>query len=259
MADRSRIGVITGLVAEAETLAESGLRVAVSAARPERAARAADAMIADGVRLLVSYGLAAGLDPQLGPGALLLPDAVVACEGEVEPPDRGGVRDQLARLTSFGRGNEAAPEPPPTDDHLPVDAAARAALAQGLGEPVEGGALAGVDRPVMRADQKLALYAETLARAADMESHVVARAAAAAGVPFVAIRVVSDPSNRSIPRSALAGITGDGRVAGGAVAGALLRRPWECIDMLTLALDAGRAMRRLRRVGRRAGPLLADL
>jgi len=44
-----------------------------------------------------------------------------------------------------------------------------------------------------------------------------------------------------------------------AVAGALLRRPWESIDMMTLALDGAQAMHRLRRVGRRAAPLLRSL
>ncbi len=259
MADRSRVGIVTGLVAEAATIADCGHRVAVSAADPARAAQAADAMVAGGAGLLVSYGLAAGLDPRLGPGALLLPETIVAREGEIEPPSRGGIRDQLHRLGSFRREEEDAPPPPSTDDHLQVDRATRQALADGLGEAVEGGVLAGLDRPVMHTDQKLTLFAETMARAADMESHVVARAAAAAGVPFVAIRVVGDPSNRAIPRAALAGLGEDGRVAGGAVARALLLRPWECIDMMALALDTGRAMRRLRRVGRRAGPLLASL
>ena len=260
MADRSRIGIVTGLMAEAATLPEGDFRIAVSAASPARAAQAADAMIAGGARLLVSYGVAAGIDPRLGPGALLLPETVIAHEGEVETPERGGVRDQLQRMTSFRREEgRGPPEPPPEEDYLPVDATVREALSQGLGERAEGGALAGVDHPLMYGDQKLSLFAQTRARAADMESHVVARAAAAAGVPFVVIRVVSDPSNRSLPHAALAGITEDGRINGGAVAGALLRRPWECMDMLTLALDGAQAMRRLRRVGRRAAPLLASL
>ena len=260
MADRSRIGIVTGLMAEAATLPEGDFRIAVSAASPARAAQAADAMIAGGARLLVSYGVAAGIDPRLGPGALLLPETVIAHEGEVETPDRGGVRDQLQRMTSFRREEgRGPPEPPPKEDYLPVDTTVREALSQGLGERAEGGALAGVDHPLMYGDQKLSLFAQTRARAADMESHVVARAAAAAGVPFVVVRVVSDPSNRSLPHAALAGITEDGRIDGGAVAGALLRRPWECMDMLTLALDGAQAMRRLRRVGRRAAPLLASL
>ena len=129
MADRSRIGVITGLAAEAATLPEDDFWIAVSAANPAQAAQAADAMIAGGVTLLVSYGLAAGLDPRFGPGALLLPETVIAHEGEVETPDRGGVRDQLQRMTSFKRDEgRGPPEPPPAESYLGVDGArARAA------------------------------------------------------------------------------------------------------------------------------------
>ena len=260
MADRSHIGVITGLAAEAATLPESDFRIAVSAANPARAEQAADAMISDGARLLVSYGFAAGLDPRLGPGALLLPETVIAHEGEVETPDRGGVRDQLQRMTSFKRDEgHAAPPLPPDEAYVAVDESARAALSEGLGMAVQGGTIAGVDQPLVRPDEKLALFAQTRAGAADMESHVVARAAVAAGIPFVVIRVVSDPSNRPLPRAALAGVTEDGRIDGRAIVGALLWRPWECMDMLTLALDGAQAMRRLRRVGRRAAPLLASL
>ena len=260
MADRYRIGVITGLASEAATLPGGALWIAVSAANPARAAQAVDAMIAGGATLLVSYGLAAGIDPRLGPGALLLPESVIAHEGEVETPDRGGVRDQLQRMSSFKReGEPQLPEAPSAEEYLPVDATMREALNQALGERIEGGALAGVDHPLISGDQKLSLFAQTRARAADMESHVVARAAVAAGIPFVVIRVVSDPSNRPLPRAALAGVTEDGRIDGRAIVGALLRRPWECMDMLTLALDGAQAMRRLRRVGRRAAPLLASL
>ena len=260
MADRSQVGVVTGIAAEAATLPKDDFWIAVSAANSARAERVAAAMIADGVRLLVSYGFAAGLDPRFGPGALLLPETVIAHEGEVKTPDRGGVRDQLSRMTSFKpREDRGVPEPPPDDAYMAVDARLRDALSEGLGMPVHGGALAGVDRPLVRPDEKLALFAQTRAGAADMESHVVARAAAAAGVPFVVLRVVSDPSNRALPRAAVVGVTEDGRIDGRAVAGALLRSPWECFDMMTLALDGAQAMRRLRRVGRRAAPLLLTL
>ena len=260
MADRSRIGVVTGLASEAATLPEDAFQIAVSAANSARAEQAAEAMIASGAALLVSYGFAAGLDPRLGPGALLLPESVIAHEGEVETPDRGGVRDQLSRMTSFKpREGPGAPEPPPSEAYMAVDAHVRDRLSRELDMRVEGGAIAGVDRPLVRPDEKLALFAQTRAKAADMESHVVARAAAAAGVPFVVIRAVSDPSNRALPRAAVVGITQEGRIDAGAVAVALLRSPWECTDMLTLVLDGAQAMHRLRRVGRRAAPLLLSL
>ena len=259
MADRSRIGVITGLAAEAATLPEDDFRIAVSAANSSRAAQAADAMIADGATLLVSYGFAAGLNPRFGPGALLLPETVIAHEGEVDIPDRGGVRDQLQRMTSFKRDDGQVQPPPPDEAYMSVDMRVREALSQGLEMPVQGGAIAGVDRPLVRPNEKLALFAQTRAGAADMESHAVARAASAAGVPFVVLRVVSDPSNRTLPRAAVVGITEDGRIDGRAVAASLLRGPWECFDMMTLALDGAQAMRRLRRVGRRLAPLLLGL
>ena len=257
----SRIGIVTGLATEAATLGPGPFHVAVSAAAPARAAQAARAMIAGGARLLVSYGLAAGLDPRLGPGAVLLPEAILPHEGPVETPAPGGVRDRLQRLVAFNRGDDAERpvEPPPEGAPLPTDRTARDSLRRALGGRVEGGLLAGVDAPLMRPERKLALFARTRALGADMESHAVARAARAAGIPFVVLRVVGDPSNRTIPGCALAGIAEDGRVDGRAMARALLLRPWECFDLLPLALDAGRAMRRLRRVGRRAAPLLADL
>ena len=257
----SRIGIVTGLAAEAATLGPGPFHVALSAAAPARAAQAARATIAGGARLLVSYGLAAGLDPRLGPGAVLLPEAILPHEGPVEMPAPGGVRDRLQRLVAFNRGDDAArpAAPPPESTLLPADRAVRDSLRQALGGRVEGGVIAGVDAPVTRPERKLALFAQTRALGADMESHAVARAARAAGIPFVALRVVGDPSNRAVPHCALAGIAEDGRVAGQAVARALLLRPWECFDLLALALDAGRAMRRLRRVGRRAAPLFASL
>ena len=260
MADRSRIGVIAGLATEAATLPQDDFWIAISAANPSRAEQAADAMIASGARLLVSYGFAAGLDPRLGPGALLLPETVIAHEGEVETPDRGGVRDQLQRMTSFKRDEGAVTrEPPPAEAYVAVDMRAREVLSQGLEMRFASGAIAGINQPIVRPDEKLALFAQTRAKAADMESHVVARAAMAAGVPFVIVRVVSDPSNRTLPQAARAGLTEEGRMNGGTVAVALLKRPWECIDMLTLALDGAQAMHRLRRVGRRAASLLLRL
>lgn len=252
-----RIGIVTGLAVEAATLGPGPFRVALSAADPARASQAARSLVADGAQLLVSYGLAAGLDPRLGPGAVLLPEAVFPHEGAVETPEPLGVRDRLQRLVAFDRSGDA--ERPPEDALLPTDRAARDSLHRALGGRVEGGVLAGVEAPVTRPERKLALFARTRALGADMESHAVARTARGAGIPFVALRVVGDPSNRAVPHCALAGITEGGRVAGGAVARGLLRRPWECFDLLTLALDAAQAMRRLRRVGRRAVPVLAGL
>jgi hypothetical protein len=71
-----------------------------------------------------------------------------------------------------------------------------------------------------------------------MESHVVARAAAQHGVPLAAIRVVVDPVERTIPRSALAGTRPDGTINPLGVAKSLMRHPRDLYGLVRMALDA---------------------
>ena len=79
------------------------------------------------------------------------------------------------------------------------------------------------------------------------ESHGAAKAAPAAGVPFLVLRAVADPAGRDIPRAALVAMTPDGGVRIGTVIAALLRRPWELAGILRLAGDARAGMRTLER------------
>ena len=55
-------------------------------------------------------------------------------------------------------------------------------------------------------DDKARAWRDTGALAVDMESHVVAHVAARHRLPMVAIRVVTDPAERALPPSALAGV-----------------------------------------------------
>jgi hypothetical protein len=71
-----------------------------------------------------------------------------------------------------------------------------------------------------------------------MESHVVARAAARHGVPLAAIRVVVDPVERTIPRSALAGTRPDGTIDPLAVVRSLMRHPRDLVALVRMSLDA---------------------
>ena len=90
-----------------------------------------------------------------------------------------------------------------------------------------------------------------------MESHVVAAVAAAAGVPFIAVRAIADPAARALPRAALAAAGPDGTLQLGALVAALLARPGEIGDMVGLARASRKAMRALRGVAALGGPLLA--
>lgn len=223
-----RLGIITGLAREADCIpwqdADPRLMVVCAAADPSRAAAAAAELAGPGrCRSLISFGIAGGLAPGLVSGALLVPEAVVTRQGE----------------------------------RLAVDWDWRQRLIGGLRwpSPLAGQPLIGVDHPVESAADKRSLWRETGADAVDTESHAVARAAVAAGVPFLVVRAVADPSHRTLPSWLARTIASDGRPDSARVLTGLARRPWHLPRMAVLGLDFRRALATLRRVALRAGPL----
>ena len=92
-----------------------------------------------------------------------------------------------------------------------------------------------------------------------MESHVVAKVARESDVPFAVLRVVSDPSNRSMPEAAIASVTNTGHVSIGRVLRGVAIRPWEMPEMLSLAFDARIAFSALRCVARRCASLFSTV
>ena len=69
------LGFVVGLAAEARIARGLGL-VAIGGGMPAGATRAAERLVAEGVRGLVSFGLAGGLDPTLRPGDIIVPAMV---------------------------------------------------------------------------------------------------------------------------------------------------------------------------------------
>jgi adenosylhomocysteine nucleosidase len=212
---------VTGLAAEARIARRAGLAASAAGGDAGRTKAAIALLIADGASALVSFGICGGLDPALEPGALLLPQAV---------RDEAGAR-------------------------LAVDAAWRgrvAAALSALGIAVAAGDLLGADAIVATPARKAALHGAG-AVAADLESHLVARAAAQAKLPFLALRAVADPASRALPSAALIELDSRGQPVLGAVLGSLARRPGQLPGLLRVALDTRRALAALRR----AAPVLA--
>lgn len=223
-----RIGIVTGLAREARCLQRQGadtrLRVVCAAADSSRAAAAAAELAGpDGCNGLISFGVAGGLAPEVVSGDLLLPESVVTLRGE----------------------------------EFKVDHVWRQRLIGGLGWPLPptGGALVGCERPVELATQKRSLWQQTKAYSVDTESHAVARAAAAVDVPFMVVRVVADPGHRTVPSWLAGTIAPDGKADLDRVLVGLLQRPWDLPGMIVLGSDFRRALKTLRRVAVRAGPL----
>jgi adenosylhomocysteine nucleosidase len=101
----------------------------------------------------------------------------------------------------------------------------------------------------------VALFGACGALALDMESHVVAREARVAGLPFLVLRAVADPAGRDLPPAARVGLDCDGRPQLRRVMGSLLAGPRQLPALIAVARDAARALTALRR----AAPVLAGV
>jgi adenosylhomocysteine nucleosidase len=221
------LGIVTGLAAEAKLIEKAFARtdqgspgLACDGPGPERAGAAAARLARDGAGLLISFGICGGLDPELRPGDLLLADTVLAGDGARHPASTERRRLLEARLS-------------------------------GLSLRIATGPLLGQDRPLAGAADKAARFAATSARAVDMESFWVARAAQAAGLPFLVVRAIADPAERSLPRAALKAIGPDGRPDLIRARAAMYLRPWESPALVRLAYEARRAFDTLERVAER--------
>jgi adenosylhomocysteine nucleosidase len=201
-------------------------RLRVSGMGPARAAEAARALLAEGATSLVSYGLAGALAPGLAPGTLLLPGRV-SYRGKdwiVDLPWRRQVERRLK-----------------TDEA--VCPAYRTAKL-----------LVTLEEPLISATDKARMHRETGAVAVDMESGAVLEVAAAAGVPGLVLRAVVDAAGTSLPGAARAGPDVRGQPQRAAVAGAVLRRPWELVALVRLWIDLRAALRSLRSAWLVLGP-----
>ncbi len=210
--------VVCGLRAEARLAQAPEVHCIAGGGDRQRIEAEIALAIAGGGARLVSFGLAGGLDPSLVPGTLLLADAVVAGDQRFAAD-----REMTERLRSALPGASI-------------------------------GTIAGSDVAIGSVALKRALRDTTNAIAVDMESHLVARAATAAGLPFAVLRAIADPATRTLPPAAIAGMSPDGRTNLVAVLRRLAGHPVELGPLLGTTLDAARAFAALRQCRSRLGP-----
>jgi hopanoid-associated phosphorylase len=216
-ADRLPLIVVVGLGFEARIAAGPNILVICSGDGTNLAAKLQCA-IAGGCRGLLSFGLAGGLARDLRAGTCVVASEIVSDGGRLSTDPRW-LRSLLNAIPWAFRGLV-------------------------LGSAV----------PVVCATAKAALWQQTGAHAVDMESHIVAQAAAAHGLPVATIRVIADPAHRSLPGCALAGMRADGRTDPIAVLRSLRRHPTELPALLRAAFDARAAVMPLLRGRRLLGP-----
>jgi hypothetical protein len=174
------------------------------------------------VFLVIGGGNAATLDRSLNDQAELFPGIILSC----------------------GIAGALGPTLRPGDVVIDGDAAVVERLGQALPHAYRGG-IVGNDAIVATAIEKRLLSERTGALAVDMESHVAARVALRKGLPFAALRVISDRAEDDLPPAALVGMRPDGGMALGAVLASLVRSPRQLPALIRTGRQADQAFRSL--------------
>jgi len=213
------IGIIAALDVEARAfgggigmlLGQHTYRVNVSGPGQANAARATNELVRAGCEVLLSWGLAGGLDRALAPGDVIVAERLLTRGGHALEPDDDLVGLLLSRLAGARRGTVLS-----------------------------------LDRPAADAREKMHLRERFEADAVDMESTAVAHVARSAGCRFLSVRAIVDPAAFEIPAAALAGMGSDGALSAWRTLNVVLADPSQIPPMLRLAVHYRRALRGLR-------------
>jgi adenosylhomocysteine nucleosidase len=236
-----RLGIVTGLqfeadiarraVASSNAPGQDGIMVLCSGPGPENAGAAVAELMTFGVSALLSFGVAGGCAPDVPAGTAIVATAIHDLGAQGGSPPFYTNREWQHRLRSVLLGNAV----------------------------VEQAALASTDTSVVGSTEKQSIHADTGAAAVDMESATVARACVDAAIPFMALRVILDPADLNLPRSALEGFTGTGETDSLAVMKSTMRRPSEIIPMVRLAISGQKARKALSKTADAAAPFFGAI
>ncbi len=223
--DHPMVGFVAALEMESRWLGDSGeCEFVVGGMGRERAERAARQLVARGVDGLVSWGVAGGLDPALGAGTVVLADAVLQQDGSAIASDAEWRRRLETKLD--GRVLVAT------------------------------GPLFHSDRVLSSVEGKREIWDRCGAGVVDMETAAIATVAEESGLPWLAVRVVTDTASMSLPHAVTSSSGDDGRLRPVAIA-RLALSPLIWPDLIRLAGSTRAAARSMRRLWTLAGPDLA--
>jgi adenosylhomocysteine nucleosidase len=178
----------------------------------ENTQRAAQLLISKDVEVLISWGSAAGLSPEVAGGDLLIPRSVKVHDKTYHT--HGSFNNELL--------NQISP-----------------------GIPVHQGSICESARLLTSVENKKQLFESSQCLAADMESGALAELAAEKNIPFSVIRAVSDPVNMKLSKAVLAGIGQDGKFKLASFVKTALISPWEWVSIIKLAWNFKKAQKTL--------------
>lgn len=200
------MGVIVALDYEARSaqpLTQHGWPLRVSGMGAANARHATEQLLASGVRRVLVWGTAGGLDPALQAGTLLLPNVVSNAESrsqyEVSAPFHAGLETALTKLD------------------IPL---------------VRRGKLVSTPGPLVTPREKALVAQATGASMVDMEAAAAADVVVRAGAEFAVLRVLLDAADVSLPPAVLMAVNTPHPHLG--VIAGLLKRPQDLPGVLRL-------------------------
>jgi hopanoid-associated phosphorylase len=193
---------VTGMAREARLIAHPDLIPVVGGGDAALLEKRIETAIAKGGRKILSIGICGALCPELRVGDVVIASEIVTSK-VIYPTSASWTRDLAVRIPN-------------------------AVVA----------CMAGVDQAAPDRAGKSELRAATQAKAVDMESHVAARVAMAHGMPFAALRVVSDGAHRNLPHAAQIALHPSGGVDMPAVLRSVLRAPLQIVPLIRTAWEA---------------------
>jgi hopanoid-associated phosphorylase len=212
--DPRPILIVTGLVQEARIAAGPGMTVICSSSDPRQLRALLTVFDPSTIRGVISFGVAGGLDPSLKSGDVVVATEVVA--GDARWLAGLALNEELIANVAMGRRR------------------------------VVRGGLAGAEEVVAAQARKAALWIQTGASAVDMESHIAAAYADEAGLPFAALRVISDPAHRALPALARNALKPNGEIDLRKVLRGVARNPRALRALVSTGIDFNRALKSLR-------------
>lgn len=218
------LGIVAALEMERRWTGIPEPLIEVSGAGEERAEAAARRLLDRGATALVSWGVAGGLDPDLKPGTVILPDTVIRPDGSGLGADLEWRDRLLARVR--GRVETSTMQ------------------------------LFHTVSVIASVNEKCVLRERFGAVAVDMESGAVAAVAEETGIPFIAVRVVIDAADVQLPKAALTMCDERGRLKTSSLFRFVLR-PGEWGTLIDLARANAAAARAMRSVWTCGAPDLA--
>jgi adenosylhomocysteine nucleosidase len=197
------------------------LLVAFSGVGPVNAKAAAELLVDQGATRLMSWGCAGALSASLKPGDLILANTLIDAEG---------ARDAKCCVSS-GWHSDAK-------NRLAASVVAHT------------GCLAESMSIISNSQDKKQLHSLTGAIAVDMESTAIAKVAGQHTLPFLAIRVIVDPVDMTLPRAINYSLNQQGEVVLGKLLLFLATHPAELPGLIKLGLHSNAARKTLKSVAK---------